>query len=168
MRFRSRHVHKTICTYVEDQLTTKGWVNDPVNFGATAVTFEEIQPDENGLAVEPNTVAITLGDAPAAELEELGDGLWSIPYVVFIDVYGDNGSVAVSIAEDIRDSIDRDKCVYVSDFTDPNNPVVTTNYVQFERVVGPERPPASASSQDFRRYWRIVKATARLYYSPED
>lgn len=166
MRFRYRHVHKTVCAYIESELTAKGWVNDPVNFNETAVRFQEIQPEENGDEVLPNLVAITMGDGPESDIEELGGGAYSLPYVVFIDVYGTKGSVAVSIAEDIRDSIDFEKSISVYDFTDPTNPVEQLDYITFERVIGPERPPASVQSQDFRKHWRVVKATARVYYTP--
>lgn len=164
MRFRYRHTHKTICRYIETQLTTLGWVNAPVNFGTTPLTFVEIQPDENGEPVAVNTVAITLGDGPVDTAEELGDGLYSVAYPFFVDVYGENQSIAVSIAEDVKDVVNHEISILLFDWTDPNNPVEQTDYMTFERVSGPQRPPISFQSQDFRRHWRVVKGLARLYY----
>lgn len=167
MRFRTRHVHKTICDFLETQMTARGWVNVPINFGASPLTFMEIQPDENGEEVLPNLLAITIGDVPEDNLEQLGSGIWSVPIPVFFDIYGDNGSVAVSIADDVKDLVSRNMAISVYDWTDPNNPVEQSDYIDFERVVGPERPAASIGSSDFRKHWRVVKGIARVYYSAD-
>lgn len=167
MRFRTRHIHKTICSYLETQMATLGWVNDPINFGASPLTFQEIQPDENGETVTPNLLAITLGDVDQDTLEQLGGGVWNMPIPVFFDVYGDNGSVAVSIADDVRDLVSRGQIISVYDWTDPSNPVKQDDYIEFERVVGPERPQASIGSTDFRKHWRVVKGIARVYYAAD-
>lgn len=165
MRFRYRHTHKTLCAYIEARLTTLGWVNSPINFGTTAVTFTEIQPDENGEKIEPNVVAITLGDGPDDVLEELGGGLYSISYPLFVDVYATNQSLAVSIADDVKDSLNHDMSIPLYDWTNPSAPVQQSDYITFEKVFGPERPPVSVASNDFRRHWRVVKGLATVYYS---
>ena len=56
LRFRVRHTHRTLAAHIEAQLATLGWVNDPVNFETTPMTFLEFQPDVAGQKIEANTV----------------------------------------------------------------------------------------------------------------
>jgi hypothetical protein len=166
LRFRSRHTHKTIAAYIEEKFGELGWVTAPINFGTDAVTFEEIAPDENGKAVKPNTVSIAIGDVAVDELYELGGGLYHFAVPVFFDVYGVNASVAQSIADDIREQVTREQIIPVYDWTLATAPVKTTSTIEFENVVGPEKPQVAAASADFKRYWRVVKAEAHVYYHP--
>lgn len=164
LRFRARHVHKTVADYVEAQLTSLGWVTTPVNFGTTPMTFLEFQPDLAGLTIAPNTVAITLGDEPAADDEELGDGLRVIRFPVFVDVYGENQSIASSIASDVKRLLE-DAYMPVLDFTSQVNGVATTEYLELDKDdLLVERPDAAAGLADFRRHWLVVKAMAQVHY----
>jgi hypothetical protein len=163
LRFRYRMVHQTVAEYVQTALVDLGWVDAPVNFGTTRVTFLDFQPDEAGRVVAPNTVAVTLGNEPSSVDEELGGGLASIDFVVFVDVYGANQSVAVSIASDVKDVLE-DAGMPVIDFilTQPSSERIL---VDKDSVVV-EKPDAASGATDFRRYWRVVKATATVYYVP--
>lgn len=164
LRFRSRHAHKTVAAYIEEKLTQLGWVGSAVPFGATPLTFKEVVPDENGVAVAANTVSITAGDLSEDALAELGGGLWEVVLPIFIDVYGDSASIAQSIAEDVREQLTRGMVIPMFDWSDVQAPALDGGYIEFEGVVGPERPQASAVSQDFRKFWRVVKVEAHLYY----
>lgn len=166
LRFRSRHVRRTLAAFVEETLAELGWVNEPVNFGSLPVTFEEIQPDENGKAIAPNTVAVTIGDVAADELYELGGGLYHLLVPAFFDVYGVNASIAQSIADDIKEQITRENIIPLYDWTIATAPVKTTSTIEFENALGPERPVAAAVSQDFKRFWRVVKVECHVYYHP--
>jgi hypothetical protein len=163
MRFRQRHVHKTLVDYVTAQLTTKGWVDDPVNFGVTPVTFLTAIPEFGGQAVAKNTVAISLGDEPMDRDEELGGGLISCDFVLFVDIFGEDASTAVSIASDVKDSL-KYQILPVKDYT--SNPAgdVTTAVLELEDVVI-ETPPVATSNVD-KRFWRVVKAMA-VYYAQD-
>lgn len=162
LRFRQRHVHRTIAAYIESALAELGWVVPPVNFGTVPVTFIEIQPDENGEKVAPNTVAITLGDEPADEDLEMGNGLQGLDLPVFVDIYGVEQSVAVSIASDVK-SVLKNAVIPLYDYTGAP-PVVTDDLIEFEDVTGPEKPAVAREASDFRKYWRVVKAIAHVEF----
>lgn len=163
LRFRYRMVHKTVADYVEAELADLGWVNDPVNFGTTPLTLVEFQPDEAGKVVAVNTVAITLGDEPPAEDEELGDGIRSISFPVFVDIYGANQAIALSIASDVK-TLFEDVAMPVTDFSTVV-PGPSEEYLQFDKDdVEVERPTAALGATDFKRYWRVVKALAVVHY----
>lgn len=162
-----RQVHKTVAAFLEQQLAINGWVNAPANFGTTPVHFEEIPPEDVTNDVVPNTVSISLGDVGVQADAQLGGGLFSLPIPVFIDVYGERSQIAVSISDDIRRLL-TDRSIFIYDFTDPANPVPFPSgaYIDFEQVVGPRKPVAAAeASAEFRRNWRVVRATAVSYFT---
>ena len=164
LRFRIRHVHKTVADYIEAGLSDLGWVNDPVNFQTTPMTFLEFQPDEAGEKILPNTVAITLGDEGAAEDEEMGDGLRELVYPLFVDVYGANQSIAASIASDVKWLLE-DRYLQVRDFTSDPAGVETSEQIELDKDdVSVERPNASFGAADIRKYWRVVKTSVRVHY----
>lgn len=164
-RFRSRHVHKTVAEFLEEKLGQLGWITAPVNFNTTPVTFKEIQPDENGITVETNTVSVTAGDLGADEEIQLGGGLYEVAIPIFVDVYGEKASVSQSIAEDLKEQMAYGRVLPLLDWSDVQNPVAVAGaYIEMENVIGPERPQASQVSQDFRRNWRVVKAEAHVIY----
>lgn len=163
MRFRQRHVHKTLCDHVKSGLTTKGWVTPPVNFGVTPVTFVEAVPELGGTAIPRNTVAITLGDEPEDKDEELGGGLISCDFVLFVDIFGEDASTAVSIASDVKDLL-KYQILPVRDYTSNPSGLVTTATLELEDVMI-ETPPLATSNVD-KRFWRVVKAMA-VYYAQD-
>lgn len=164
LRFRIRHVHKTLADHLETELTNLGWVAPPVNFGTAPMTFLEFQPDEAGQQVKPNTVAVTLGDEPSAEDLELGDGLREISFPVYVDVYGANQSIAASIASDVKTLLE-DCYLQVLDFTASAAGTPTQERIELDKDdVTVEKPPVGQGTSDFRRYWRVVRTTARVQY----
>lgn len=165
MRFRSRHVHKTVADAIEAELTALGWVNSPVNFGTTPATFLEFQPDVAGVKILPNTIAITLGDEPPITDVELGDGIVSLDYPVFVDIYGEKRSISLSIASDVKDYL-QDRYMTVLDYSG-TTPATTTEYIEIDRdSVLMDTPAQVAASQDIRRNWIVVKAMVTVYFSP--
>lgn len=152
-------------------MTALGWgkrlrtgVQPAVNFGASPVTYQEIQPDENNVAITANTIAVTPGDEGIDELAELGGRYWHVAIPFFFDVYGDDQSIAKSIASDIKGLLTRGTVLPLLDWTSGIPVAVPQAYIEFELVIGPERPPAAQSATDFRRFWSVVKAEAHTYY----
>jgi hypothetical protein len=119
LRFRSRHVHRTIYQYVVSSLATLGW------------------PDV--AAAEAGTV-VNFGSSA-------------------------NQGIATSIASDVK-TLFEDRYMQVKDFTaDP--PTDSQEYLEFDKDdVSITRPPGTGAT-DFRRYWRVVNTTARIYYVPD-
>jgi hypothetical protein len=137
LRFRARHVHRTVYEYVIGELASLGWpdvataaAGAVVNFGSTPVTVLESTPDANG-----------------------------------VDIFGANQGIATSIASNVK-TLFENRYMYVTDFTaDP--PVPSQEYLEFDSDdVSISRPPVQGAS-DFRRYWRIVNAVAQVYYIPD-
>lgn len=165
LRFRSRHVHKTVADYLESGLDDLGWVTAPVNFGTPAVTFSEFEPDEpNPTEIKVNTVSITMGDELPDEELELGGRLLSTKWVLFVDVYGANRSVANSICSDVKTLL-ADLYLPVLDFTASNEGYATNERLTVDRdTILVERPAEAADVKDIRKNWRVVKATIEVTF----
>lgn len=160
-RFRSRHLLQTCLDHIETGLRTAGWIDAPVNFGTTPVTFLEVQPSEGGITVAPNTVAVTLGDEPEDRDEELGAGLQSCDYTLFVDIYGASNSVSMSLADDIKTLL-KHTALPLVDYGASATGVPTDHRIEFHTVVV-DRPNLVTGLD--KRYWRTVKATAALYFT---
>lgn len=165
MRFRPRHVHKTIADHIEAEMATLGWVTPPVNFGTAPLTFKEFEPDEpTPTTIVPNTVSITLGDEMPDEELELGGRLLATRFPLFVDVYGENFSIARSICSDVKDIL-VDLPLDVLDYTASNTGAATQERIFIERnSILVERPAGSADAKDIRKNWRVVKATVEVTF----
>lgn len=168
LRFRARHVHKTLAKTIEAGLDTLGWVHTPINFKTTKVTFLEYQPEDASAEIKKNTVAVTLGDEGSDEPLELGaaqGGLWAVQYPFFVDIYGVDAPIALSIASDVKDVV-ADLGMYVKNFNDSSAGVDSQDYLRIEREsIVIERPPASVMATDeIHRHWRCVKGIVEVTF----
>ncbi len=159
LRFRPRHLQRTLLAHLRADLD--GWITEPTNFGTRPITVLDYQPDEAGVQIEPNTLALTLGDWAAERPEQLGGGLASNDYAVFIDFYGASAAIALSVVADIHHLFTNAEFPLLDYSTDP--PTETSEYIVCEDVVV-ERPLAALASSDFRRSWRVVKLTASVVH----
>lgn len=169
LRFRTRSVHATLADDVRAALTELGWIvtapGGRVNFGVAPVTVVDYQPEERQEPVKVNTVAVTLGDAPADEDEELGasvGGLRSVTYPVYLDCYMNEQAIAVAICDDLVEHF-TDLALEVTDVV--TGGVADGVTLVIEDVAGPRRPPAASGGEAFRRNWRIVELSAVLYFN---
>lgn len=165
IRFKHRIIHQALYNMVQDGLTDLGWVNDPVNFATTGLTFVDYQPDERGRAIALNTIAITTGDEGEDLGEELGSdmgGLQSVSIPVFVDIYGEEQAISVAIGNDVKSILKN----FVGPLLSYDN-TDTGAQLTIEEVLGPERPLAasSAGGENFKRYWRVVKAMSVTYFN---
>ena len=168
LRFRGRHVQQTIASYVAQQMDTLGWVSAPINFAGTPMTFIESVPEETAAntAVAPNTLAITLGDEPDELEEQLGGGLYTVRYPLFIDIYGESYSGSRSIAIDVKDILTR-KSIPVFDWSAVPTQVLGS-WIEFENVRGPGTPQGSLNASGFRKFWRTVTGQALATFSDDE
>lgn len=165
VRFRSRFIHATFVDEVKAKLLAQGWVAQPVNFGTLPVRVVDYQPDERKEPIDTNTVAVSLGDYAFDEDEELGargGGLRSAPYSVFVDVYMAEQSLSQAICDDIRDAFTDYEPLLIDQIT--GLPVPDTQ-IDIVRIAGPSRPEANVGAEAFRRFWRIMRIDATLYFS---
>lgn len=161
MRHRQRHLHKTIVEHLRGELTDLGWFDGL--FGAPGITLIDYEPIAAGTTPAVNTVAVSIGDQFEDKADELGGGVMSCTYVLFVDVYGGpkNESVSVALADDIKDAL-TDVIVPLLDFTTDPAGDLTEHSIEFESVLV-EVIPSAATTLD-KRTWRAVKAMARLYH----
>lgn len=167
MRFRQRHVQQTIVDFYVTQMTNLGWVGASVPFGSPPLRFVEADPEEMPAVLTGTTLAISMGDEDSDDIEEMGGGFYSVTTPVFLDVYAEKHAIAVAIASDVKELITRGKQLKVMDWSSGVG-VETTDYIEFENVVGPIKPESAAmSTGNVRRHWRVVKAMAVVYYTPD-
>ena len=168
LRFRPRHVQQTLYDHLEAQLTTLGWMTVG-GFKSVPVNLQEQLPEEKpGVPVAANTVVLSLAGEDEQVEEELGAGLASVGMPVTVDIYGENQSIALSIAADVVDiwrgqvtGTARTLALY--DYTSSPRQVVVDELIELEDVTR-TKPPAT----DLRRFWQQVNATARVYHPPRD
>lgn len=160
MRFLSRHTQKTIAKDLETLLANCGWTGATPNWGISPFNLVRVEPEEV-IKLEPNTVAISLGDEQPFRDFELG-GYSELNCLLFIDVIAEKPSIARSVASDIRDRLDS-LTIPLLDFTTDPNGAVTTNSIEFEDVQS-SFPEASILALDLRRGWRVVTANAVVIF----
>lgn len=159
MRHRQRHLHKTILEHLRAELDALGWFDGL--FGAPGITLIDHEPLASGENPAPYTVAVSIGDQLDDRPAELGGGITSCEYVLFVDIYGDrNESIPAALADDIKDAL-TDQVISLLDFTSDADGVATEHVIEFERVMV-EIIPSAATTMD-KRSWRSVKAMAVLY-----
>lgn len=161
MRHRQRHVHKTILEYLRAQLDDGDWFGDPAPYGATPVTLIDYEPQEAGHTPELNTVAVSMGYQGEDLPEEMGGGLHRCEYAVFFDVYGESEPIAVSIADDIKQAINGN-IISLLNYTTEAEGEATDAQIEFEDIEV-DKPPVATTTLD-KRSWRVVKATACVYF----
>jgi hypothetical protein len=165
LRFRTRAVHATLVDEVKHSLESLGWITPPINFGLDPITVVDYQPDERGERIATNTVAITLGDVPVDEDEELGaavGGLRSVDFPVFFDIYMAEQPLSIAVADDLV-AYFTDNALAVKDVV--NDTIADGVSLVIEDVAGPRRPPAAAAGEAFKKHWRVVELTAVLYFN---
>lgn len=170
IRHKQRHIHRTLVEEVTTALTAGGWVNQPTIFGAISATILDTMPDERGQDVNPNTVAVSMGDEGPQDDEELGaeqGGLVSVTIPVYVDVYGENQTISIALASDVKDALYARRVLALRDWSQPGAPAVEGTYIALEDIAGPERPQAASGIAGFKRHWRVVKALATTYYKTD-
>lgn len=172
-----RHVQRTLEDLIEARLSTLGWLGptNSVPFGAAIVRNGEGQAhiqrgrmDEAALqTVTGNMVAVSFGNEPDDEPQEMGGGLLMVEHYLFVDVVGEKEAIALAIASDIKDALggrasgtSRYSAVY--DYTDTPRTLVVGYRLELTDVVRQEGDPK------VKRHWQIVKATAELVYTSEE
>lgn len=159
LRHPSRHIHQTLVDHVRTILTSTGWVDAPINYGARAVSIQEVEP-RTPEKVEPNVVAVTI-DFPTNPLEaELGDGLTIRSYQLFVDVLAENDSTCKAICDDLIEGLLHAR-ILVHDY---NSGLDTTWMIHLDDLDVDEPP---AAGQVDRSTWRVVTGPAEVYYTEQ-
>lgn len=161
MRHRQRHVHKTILEHLRTALDDGDWLGDQVPYGATPVTLIDYEPQQAGVTPAPNTVAVSIGDQGDDEPEEMGGGLLSCDYALFVDIYGENEPIGVAIADDIKAALSG-QIITLRDYTSDADGDEVDAKIEFEFVTV-ERFDVATTTVD-KRTWRAVKAIACCYF----
>jgi len=159
VRFRPRQVQRTMTEHLRDELDARGWFT-PGGFKEYTLTLIEYVPErELHGPIVPNTVGVTIGEEGEERLEEMGGLLTSAPIALFVDVYGENQAISLSIASDIMDILRWQRTLVLQDFT-TGSAVASNELIELDDIVR-ERP---TDPGDYRKNWNVVKATCRVFY----
>ena len=99
---RSRFVHDSLKTMIEDALEDIGWFDSGRRHNTVTVRSTAVPEDEEAL---PNIVALDLYDTQSEEVELGNAVLTTDTYYYAVDVYGENHSLGLHLAGDVRDII---------------------------------------------------------------
>ena len=163
VRFRSRALRATFFNRTVAELTTRGWITAPINFGADPISCIDYEPQERNEIITTNTVAVSLGDVVDDTDEELGalvGGLRSAFYPVFLDVYMATQAEADAVCDDLRDAYDG----HMFWLVDPVTGLDSNQAIEIEEIFGPDKPAGGAAINQFQQFWRVMRIGARLYY----
>lgn len=163
LRFRGRHVTDTVAAFVRQRLDELGWITPPTNLDATPLTFVQTPP-QVAAEVQPNTIAVTIGDEPADFEEQLGGDLVSVEYPVYVDIYAETRPLAYRIGSDVKDILSR-RTIPLLDWTGATPVPVAGSSIEFDNVSGPRTPEGAAALQGMDRHWRVVQAVAYTYFA---
>jgi hypothetical protein len=159
MRFLQRNVRETVAQHVKTSLTSLGWVDEPVNFGAEPVVFREV--DRQAVeGIVPTTVSIWVPDEGPDRLAELGGPLYKATIGVVMDVYASKQSIAVAVASDIK-ALFRDRTIPLYDFS-VSTPV-QGGVIELDSAYI-DRPNVRANAIEFAGVWRVVRAFTTVYF----
>lgn len=171
VRWKSGQVQAAIAKHLEDGLTSLGWMDVPPRWTSTPFRWD---PDFDAEAFAegtdmptPNVVGLSLGNIPDVEPEELGDGLRSIDFPVFVDIYTESRGISLNLSDDIQAILAGElwttsRYIPLYDQTQQPPTLMTDNALEARTVMA--RWPEGADR--YKRRWRIVNFTARYYWVP--
>ena len=110
-----------------------------------------------------NAIGFSEGMMPNDEVLQLGDGLQSQTHTYFVDVYGENLSIAKQLAHDVRGCFTGRhgrSTIALPDYSQPGSPAMPGHLVTYDGIVT-EFP----ESLD-QRNWAVVKFTAVHEFNP--
>lgn len=162
LRHSSRHLHRTVFDYLAGQLEELGWtVSGSVPFNSPVVKMQEVLPDEwkGDSVLAPGTLAVTLGDEPSAEGQELGGPLAQIEIPLFVDCFMDTPATTLALALDVRDIFcgrlpGTVRYLNVTDYNDPDMPVADGYSIEFTDV----------TRERIKKDWEVIKVTVVLTF----
>ena len=172
LRHVSRHLQLTITRYLRKALTDMGWVEPeapavrtvPVPFSGRAFTFQTGRRSEADMvAIEPNLIAVTFGEEPDPEEQELGGGLVIQQSALVCDIIPANEPIGLAIASDVRDVLTGRYPGYrrftpLLDYTTAGGVEVPGYQIEFSDVQRRRN-----DGQDFRLNWQQVIALIELH-----
>lgn len=166
MRWRQRMVQQTLVDYVTERLAALNWMGDSLVFGmAEDLQIIEVEPDEVE-EIPANVLALYIPDQTRDSEQQMGGGLYAIPYTVFVDMRCEWVSMTVSLAEDVKQVLHR-LAMRVNDYADDEAGLPSNELMEVE-VEAIERPDQVMRSSELRRTWRVLTAVAIVTYAVEE
>ena len=164
VRHANRYVRHSIVTMVETFIADHGWLVPPVLFGAKPVEVHARAPKEAELKpTAGNMVFVSFGPQEAQVVMQLGGGLVRAENIVFIDVLGENDTIALAIASDLQDRLNG--ALGGTRYLRPSNPATGLDlpgYVGEFTEVFLEQPREALAS------WQSIKAAFQLDFPGSD
>lgn len=175
MRWPTRQLQASVERHLRLGLTSLGWFQDPPVNTANLLTWDP-DHDTEGLVAgggpqADNLIGLSVGDVPDNRPQEMGQGLVAVNIPIFVDIYGENRSIALNLSDDVMAILQGE--AYTSSryvpFYDHSQepPVLVTDRAIEMRMVEARWPGAAAGLGlvEWRRRWRVVNATATYYYN---
>lgn len=167
LRHAARHVHHTVANHIAEQLAALDWTTPgSVPFDSPVVKVRRtaaIAGGTLGKTTTAGTVAVTIGNEPIPDLEELGGPLGSQEYPIFVDCFQDTEATVLALATDVKDilmgRIGGKRYLPVIDQA-TGTPVDGWG-IELEDVERVE------PDYNFALFWQVVKVTAVTYFPEE-
>ncbi|MGZ4745724.1 MAG: hypothetical protein ACXVYY_01440 [Oryzihumus sp.] len=144
-----------------NKLEGLGWTV-PGGFKQTPVVIVSYAPTTGALPA-PNTVGISMGPESPTRASQMGDGLREVSYTMFVDIYGESEALALHLASDVKDFLD-EVSLPLLDFTDSSTGTATEDLLEVVDCI--RVTPQVTVTDEFRRYWQVVKITLTCTFVP--
>lgn len=166
LRHSARHVHATICDYLEGVLDDLDWTTTSPPLGADQVNVIRYMPPESELtAIRAGTLAITLGEELDSNEEEMGGPLARQDMPVFVDIFQSKDAYARALAQDIKDAV-KGRLPNTNSWLNVQNQALDPP----EDVPGWKMEFTDVEREQIYRlpiYWQSVRFTAEVYFPDE-
>lgn len=153
---RHRLVNKSVYEWVKAGLGGLGWFNPGRAHTTINVVARQYHLDEE---VPINTVAVSTGNVTPADIE-LGSGLAEYVTELYVDVYGQNDSVASHLADDVVDLL-AGRSIQILNWS-----LATPVPIFTVEVESPRRDRAREFPHPWQRHWYVVRAELVDTYDP--
>ncbi len=173
VRHVSLRLQEAVTRHLRKAMTELGWLDPtvgnrtlPVPFGADPFRWQvgRLPESDPRSTIKPNLLALSFGEEPPEEEQELGAGLVMLQTALQVDVVPENEALGVAVANDLRDVLTgrlpgyrrgMDLRIYDGD---PDGTIAPGYWIAFEEVSRHRN-----DSVDFRLDWQQVTCLVELY-----
>lgn len=175
MRWPTRQLQASVEKHLREGLSSLLWLANPPIHTQHPLTWDP-DHDTEGLVAgggpqAQNLIGLSVGDVPDNMPQEIGQGLVAVNVPVFVDIYGENRSVALNLSDDVMGILQGEVWTpsrYIPFYDHSTNPpTLVTNRAIEARYVEARWPGAQAGLGlvEWRRRWRVVSFTATMYFN---
>lgn len=178
MRWPTRQLQASIDKHLREGLTSLGWLTDPPQHTAYPVVWEPDHDTEGMVAgggpQSENLIGLSVGTVPEGQAQEIGRGLVAVNVPVFLDIYGENRSIALNLSDDVMGILQGEVWTpsrYIPFYDHSTQPPTLVTDRAIEVRLPEARWPGGGTALgmvEWRRRWRVVSFTATMYFNSEN